>query len=59
MTPEEFFAGRPVAAAVFERVRRLLSDPALPDPGCELMVSKSQVALRRRHGFAYLWLPDR
>ena len=50
-----FFAGHPVARAVFERVRAV-SELA---GGCEIRVSKSQVALRRRHGFAYLWLPDR
>ncbi|SFE84472.1 DUF5655 domain-containing protein [Blastococcus tunisiensis] len=54
MTPEAFFAGRPVAGEVFERVRVLLVGR-----GAEVRVSASQVAFRRRRGFAYLWLPDR
>ncbi|NLG45321.1 MAG: hypothetical protein GX543_02505 [Gordonia sp.] len=39
--------------AVFERVL----DAVTPDGLIEVRVSKSQVALRRRRGFAYLWLP--
>jgi hypothetical protein len=52
---EEFFAGRPVARAVFERVRAVAEAAG----GCDVRVSRSQVAFRRRRGFAYLWLPDR
>jgi hypothetical protein len=55
MQPEEFFAGRPGALAVFERVRSVL-DGLGP---VEVRASKSQVAFRRRRGFAYLWLPGR
>ena len=37
---------------------RTHSDPMLEDlGGCDVRVSKSQVAFRRRRGFAYLWLP--
>lgn len=56
MTPEEFFAGRDGAYAVYTRVRELLD---LGDRGgaYEVRVSRSQVAFRRRRGFAYLWLP--
>jgi hypothetical protein len=50
-----FFAGRPLARAVFERVRAVVEAAG----GCEIRVSKSQVAFRRRRGFAFLWLPDR
>lgn len=53
MTPEEFFAGRPLAYAVYLRVRELL-DPLGP---YEVRASRSQVAFRRRRGFAYLWMP--
>jgi hypothetical protein len=53
MTPEEFLEGHPEAYAVYARVRELL-DRAGP---YEVRVSKSQVAFRRRRGFAYLWLP--
>ena len=52
---ERFFSGRPLARAVFERVRAVVEAAG----GCEIRVSKSQVAFRRRRGFAYLWLPDR
>src|SRR5687768_10070473 len=52
---ERFFAGHPLARAIFERVRAVVDAAG----GCEIRVSKSQVAFRRRRGFAYLWLPDR
>ena len=52
---ETFFAGHPLGRAVFERVRHLTEAAG----GCEVRVSKSQVAFRRRRGFAYLWLPGR
>jgi hypothetical protein len=48
-TPQEFLAGHPLAQAVFDRVTALC--PA------EIRVSKSQIALRCKRGFAYLWLP--
>jgi hypothetical protein len=52
-TPEAFFDGHPLGLAAFERVTSLLlaGDPV------DVRVSGSQVSLRRRHGFAYLWLP--
>lgn len=53
-TPDEFFTGRPVGLAVLHRLCALLADRDV-----ELRVSASQVALRRRVGFAWLWLPDR
>src|SRR5688500_11336109 len=52
---ERFFAGSPLGRAVFERVRAVTEAAG----GCEIRVSKSQVAFRRRRGFAYVWLPDR
>lgn len=52
-TPEEFFTGHPLGMAVFDRISGLLHDEA----PYEVRVSKSQVAFRRRRGFAYLWLP--
>lgn len=52
-TPAEFFAGHELGLAAFERVCDLLR----PTGPFEVRVSKSQVALRRRRGFAYLWLP--
>lgn len=55
MQPEEFFAGRPGAWAVFERVLSVLEGLG----PVEVRTSRSQVAFRRRRGFAYLWLPGR
>jgi hypothetical protein len=50
---EDFFTGYPTGRAVFDRVRSVLEAAG----GCEVRVSRSQVAFRRRRGFAYLWLP--
>jgi hypothetical protein len=52
-SPQEFFAGHPLALEVYERVRSVLTTMG----SFEVRVSKSQVAFRRRRGFAYLWLP--
>ena len=54
-TPEEHFAGHPVALAAYARVRQVLAELG----PVEVRVSRSQVAFRRRRGFAYLWLPGR
>jgi hypothetical protein len=51
---EEFFAGQPLGPLVHERVRATLQDW----PDVTVRVSRSQVAFRRRRGFAYLWRPD-
>ena len=52
---EEFFAGRPLAAELFEVLR-----PALESAGpSEIRVTRSQVAFSRRRGFAWVWIPDR
>ena len=53
MEPEGFFAGHPVALAVYDRVRSVLE--ALGP--VEMRTSKSQVAFRRARGFACLWMP--
>lgn len=55
METDEFFAGQPEARAVFDEVRTIL-DHLGP---FEIRVTKSQVALRRRRGFAYVWIPGR
>lgn len=52
-TPAAFFAGRPFAAEVFERVRSTVAGFG----DVEVRVSRSQVAFRRKRGFAYLWIP--
>jgi hypothetical protein len=53
--PEDFFAGHPIGLAAFERVRSTVAE--LGD--VEVRTTKSQVAFRRRRGFAFLWLPGR
>ncbi len=52
-TPAEFFEGHELGQAAFEKVCDLLRDTG----PFEVRVSKSQVALRCRRGFAFLWLP--
>jgi hypothetical protein len=55
MTPEEHFAGHPVALAAYAAVHALVEGMG----GAEVRTTKSQLAFRRRRGFAYLWLPGR
>jgi hypothetical protein len=54
MTLDEFFAGKPLAQTLFEQVRRAV-DAIEPT---NIRVTKSQVAFRRRHAFAWVWMPD-
>ena len=51
--PVSLFAGRPFALAVVERVQAIVASigPA------SIRTTKSQVAFRRRRGFAYRWPP--
>ena len=53
MTPDDLLGGRPLPTAVFEAV--LAASERLG--GVEVRTTKSQIAFRRRHGFAFLWLP--
>ena len=55
MTPDEHFAGHPFAASVFGWTRDVLDGLG----SCEVRVTRSQVAFRRRRGFAYVWMPGR
>jgi hypothetical protein len=55
MTPEEHFAGHPIALAAYAAVHDLLEGMG----GADVRTTKGQVAFRRRRGFAYLWLPGR
>jgi hypothetical protein len=55
-TPETFFGGNGVGLATFRRVAAAL---ASAHPDVTVRVSKSQIAFRRRRGFAYLWVPGR
>jgi hypothetical protein len=54
-TPEEFFDGHPDGLAIYRRVTDVIDGLA----EAEVRVSKSQIAFRARHGFAYLWRPGR
>lgn len=54
-TLTDFFAGQPEALAVFTRVRAYLAELG----PVQVRVSVSQVAFRRRRGFAYVWIPGR
>jgi len=53
-TPDEFFAGHGEALAAFRRVVDILTRTGF---AFTIGTSKSQVAFRRRRGFAYLWMP--
>jgi hypothetical protein len=53
--PEDFFAGSPLGAAVFDRVRAVLVGLG----PVSVRVTASQVAFRRRRAFAWMWLPGR
>jgi hypothetical protein len=52
---DAFFAGRPEALKVFAKVRAILQQTG----PVEIRVSKSEVAFRRRRGFAFVWVPGR
>ncbi len=52
-TPASFFAGHPLGLELFDEVRR--SVEALGD--ASVRVTKSQIAFRRRTGFAFVWRP--
>lgn len=54
MTPEEFFAGSPLGLAVLARVSAAVEAVG----GAHVQVTRSQIAFRRRRGFAYLWRPE-
>jgi hypothetical protein len=53
MEPQQFVAGHPLGLSVFHRVRSIVDEIG----GVDARISKSQVAFRRKHGFAYLWMP--
>jgi Domain of unknown function (DUF5655) len=53
LKPEEFFAGHPLGLSVFQRVQA--SVRGFGD--VQVRTTRSQVACRRKRGFAYLWRP--
>ena len=52
---DTFFAGRPASRELFEVLRAAVDAAGTS----EIRVGRSQVAFRRRVGFAYAWIPDR
>src|SRR5690625_8029723 len=53
-TPEDYFPAGSVGLETFRRVHAAVMETR---PDATVRVSKSQVAFRRRRGFAYLWTP--
>lgn len=54
LTPEEFFDGSPDGLRLYREVEQAVR--AVGD--ASVRVTKSQIAFRRRKGFAYVWRPD-
>ena len=55
LAAERLLAASPVAMQTYDRVHALLVGPF---PDVAVRVTRSQVAFRRRRGFAFLWRPD-
>jgi hypothetical protein len=53
LSPEDHFRGFPGGLAICHRVQQVISTI----DSASVAVTKSQLAFRRRRGFAYLWLP--
>ena len=54
MTPDDFFAGNEESRVIFESLRQAIAKIGPSD----IRVTKSQIAFRRRIGFAYVWMPE-
>lgn len=52
-TPEELFAGSPAGLALY----RVVADTVAAIGAADVRATKSQVAFRRRRGFAFVWRP--
>jgi hypothetical protein len=55
LTPEGHFAGHPDGLALY----RAVEDAVAAIGEAEIRVTRSQIAFRRRKGFAYVWRPGR
>ncbi|WP_131104410.1 DUF5655 domain-containing protein [Ornithinimicrobium sufpigmenti] len=53
VTPDELFAGFPETLVIYRSVQ----DAVATIGDATIRVSKSQIAFRRRRGFAYVWRP--
>ena len=54
-TAESFFEGSPLGLEIFRTIAQVVASIAGAEP--DYRVSKSQIAFRRRRGFAYVWRP--
>lgn len=54
MTLDDFFAGHDDSRRLFESVKDAITSIGPTD----IRVTRSQVAFRRRTGFAFVWMPD-
>ena len=52
-SPATFFAGHPDGLVIFDGVRDAIAELG----ATSMRVTKSQIAFRRRKGFAYVWRP--
>jgi hypothetical protein len=55
MADDDFFAGHPFARTVYHRVREVAGEIGR----YETRETRTQIAFRRRRGFAYIWIPGR
>jgi hypothetical protein len=55
-TPEDFFEGSGPGLVLYRAIAQAIESFAAD---VDLTVSKSQIAFRRRRGFAYVWVPVR
>ncbi len=55
VTVAEFFQGRPAARRLFS----VVNDAVMAAGPSTMQVTKSQIAFRRKRGFAWAWTPDR
>jgi len=54
-TPEQFFEGFPVGLSIYRTIEHAIGDLGQ----AAVRVTTSQIAFRRRKGFAYVWRPGR
>jgi hypothetical protein len=54
VTPEHYFSGRPESKRLYDAVRQVIDRLG---GGTTIHASKSQIAFRRRTGFAFVWAP--
>lgn len=55
LTISDFFRDRPESRQLFDALMRLIDEIGSP----ELVVTRSQIAMRRARPFAWVWIPGR